>query len=57
MTARDRMFEALEALKRHGDVTYGEVRFVEETNESLRVRDGQLESVDAIDACGIGIRV
>ena len=32
---------ALDALRRAGDVRYAEVRFVDETQERLRVRDGR----------------
>ena len=48
---------ALEFLRRSPDVRYAEVRFVDETSERLRVRDGRPEQVTSANARGIGIRV
>ncbi len=57
MGERDAMLEALDALRRHGDVTYGDVRFVEDRHEQIRVRDGRLEGLDAREGRGVGVRV
>ena len=57
MSERDRMREAMDALRRHGDVTYAEVRYVEDRQEQIRVRNGRVDGVDARDSRGVGIRV
>ncbi|MEO6576739.1 MAG: TldD/PmbA family protein [Polyangiaceae bacterium] len=53
--------EAIEAalahLKKSADVRYAEVRFVEETGERLRVRDGRPENVSSSESRGVGVRV
>jgi TldD protein len=48
---------ALDELRRTPDVRYGEVRFVDETFESLRVRDGRPEEATSGVSAGVGIRV
>jgi len=48
---------ALAELRSAPDVRYGEVRFVDETTESLRVRDGRPEEVTSGVSAGVGVRV
>jgi TldD protein len=48
---------ALDALRRKGDVRYAEVRFVDETQERLRVRDGRPEQVTTTTSRGVAVRV
>ncbi|MFO0556837.1 MAG: TldD/PmbA family protein [Polyangiales bacterium] len=43
-------------IKQHG-VSYAELRFVDEGNESIRVRDGRVEAVQESDSMGFGVRV
>ncbi len=51
------MRAGLAELSRASDVRYAEVRFVDETSEQLRVRDGRPEQVTSARARGVGIRV
>jgi TldD protein len=51
------MRAALDELRRAGDVRYAEVRFVSETTEKLRVRDGRPEQVATLRTRGVAIRV
>ena len=48
---------ALDWLRRRADVRYAEVRFLAETSERLRVRDGRPEQATAATTRGVGIRV
>ncbi len=48
---------ALDWLKRSPDVRYAEVRFVGESREKLRVRDGRPEQVTGGGTRGVGVRV
>ncbi len=48
---------ALEALGRAGGVRYAEVRYVDDTSERLRVRDGRPEQVTTGRSAGVGVRV
>ncbi len=48
---------ALAQVKKSADVRYAEVRFVEETAERLRVRDGRPETVSSSESRGVGVRV
>jgi TldD protein len=57
MTEREALLSCLDDLKRHGDVEYADARFVENTSERIRVRDGRLETVDNSHARGVGVRV
>ncbi len=57
MSDRDALLEALDVLRRAGDVEYAEVRFVEDESERLRVRDDELENVETSESRGVGIRV
>jgi len=47
----------VEWLRRQPDVRYGEVRFVEDRGERLRVRDGRPEQVTTEASRGVGVRV
>lgn len=47
----------LDAVRRLPDVRYAEVRFVDETSERLRVRDGRPEQVATSGSRGVGVRV
>jgi TldD protein len=51
------MRAALDVLGRDPSVRYAEVRFVENRNERLRVRDGRPEQASAGGTRGVGIRV
>jgi TldD protein len=51
------MRAALDVLRRDPSVRYAEVRFVENRNERLRVRDGRPEQASAGGTRGVGIRV
>ncbi len=51
------MRAALEALRRADGVRYAEVRFVDETHERLRVRDGRPEQVTTSSSRGVAVRV
>src|SRR5512142_314555 len=48
---------ALDVLRRDPSVRYAEVRFVEEQNERLQVRDGRPETASTGGSRGVGIRV
>ena len=48
---------ALDALRRKADVRYAEVRFVDETQERLRVRDGRPEQVTTTTVLGGAVTV
>jgi TldD protein len=48
---------ALDALRKCPGVRYGEVRFVDDMSERLRVRDGRPELVTTATSRGVGIRV
>jgi TldD protein len=48
---------ALEALRKRAGVRYAEVRYVDETSERLRVRDGRPEQVTSGRSRGVGVRV
>lgn len=47
----------LEAARAIHDVRYAEVRFIDETTERLRVRDGRPEAVTKSTSRGVGVRV
>jgi TldD protein len=47
----------LAALRKLADVRYAELRFVDETSERLRVRDGRPEHVATSGSRGVGVRV
>jgi len=51
------LLSTLAALKRQSTVHYAEVRFVDETSERLRVRDGRPEQATTGASRGVGIRV
>lgn len=51
------MQAALARLERDPSVRYGEVRYVSETSERLRVRDGRPEQASTGSSRGVGIRV
>jgi TldD protein len=48
---------ALAALRKLPEVRYAEVRFVDDTSERLRVRDGRPEHVGTSSSRGVGVRV
>jgi predicted Zn-dependent protease len=50
------MRAALAELRRARDVRYGEVRFVNDSTERLRVRDGRPEQAARAVSSGVGIR-
>jgi TldD protein len=54
---RPALAAALAWLKKQPDVRYGEVRFVEDAGQRLRVRDGRPEQVATESSHGAGIRV
>lgn len=48
---------ALDLVRRLPDVRYAEIRYVDESSERLRVRDGRPEQVTTTTSRGVGIRV
>src|SRR6185503_4173472 len=48
---------ALDRARRDGDITYAEVRWVEERGERLRIRDGAPDGISEYSSSGFGIRV
>src|SRR3977135_942400 len=48
---------ALDGVRRATDVRYAEVRYVDESSERLRVRDGRPEQVTTTTSRGVGVRV
>lgn len=48
---------ALAELRKSPDVRYGEVRYVEDSSETLRVRDGRPERISSGQSRGIAVRV
>jgi TldD protein len=55
--ARSLAHQALDALRPARDVRYADVRFVEETREIIRVRNGVVENASRKTTSGFGVRV
>ena len=48
---------ALDRARRDGDIEYAEVRWVDERNERLRIRDGAPDGISEFSSSGFGVRV
>ncbi len=56
-SARSLGLEALDALRRYADLTYADVRFVDEERELLLARNGSVDTANRVRSTGFGVRV